>query len=420
MTQYAPSLPRPLRLGGLLLAGMLVALGCQSDPDSPTATSASPEAGTRLDGPAPAESGQPHLHAGEDGTVWMSWVEPVGEDRHALRYATLDDTSWAPPRTAARGGDWFVNWADVPSLRPLPSGRLAAQYLRSTGPDPLAYAVQITQTDGAGTWQSAVRPHDDGTATEHGFVSLLPWPDDRLLAVWLDGRTMAGRDGHGGEMTLRGGVLDATGTVEQRALLDDRTCECCPTTAVRTKGEALVAYRDRSADEVRNIRLVRFDGQSWSDPAVLHDDGWRIEGCPVNGPALAAAGNRVAAAWYTAPGGVPRVNVAFSADGGRQFGDPIVVAKGTPTGRVDVAWLGEGRVAVSWLGTSADGAPALRVRAVATDGASRPAVPMATLASASRGVGMPRLVRSGPHLYAAWTHPEEGVQVGRLRTNALR
>ncbi len=346
---------------------MLVALGCQSDPDSPTATSASPEAGTRLDGPAPAESGQPHLHAGEDGTVWMSWVEPVGEDRHALRYATLDDTSWAAPRTAARGGDWFVNWADVPSLRPLPSGRLAAQYLRSTGPDPLAYAVQITQTDGAGTWRSAVRPHDDGTATEHGFVSLLPWPDDRLLAVWLDGRTMAGRDGHGGEMTLRGGVLDATGTVEQRALLDDRTCECCPTTAVRTKGEALVAYRDRSADEVRNIRLVRFDGQSWSDPAVLHDDGWRIEGCPVNGPALA-----------------------------------------------------EGRVAVSWLGTSADGAPAPRVRAIATDGASRPAVPMATLASASRGVGMPRLVRSGPHLYAAWTHPEEGVQVGRLRTNALR
>ncbi|MCS3639406.1 hypothetical protein [Salinibacter ruber] len=122
MTQYAPSLPRPLRFGGLLLAGMLVALGCQFDPDSPTATSASPEAGTRLDGPAPAESGQPHLHAGEDGTVWMSWVEPVGEDRHALRYATLDDTSWAAPRTAARGGDWFVNWADVPSLRPLPSG----------------------------------------------------------------------------------------------------------------------------------------------------------------------------------------------------------------------------------------------------------------------------------------------------------
>ncbi|MCS3677173.1 hypothetical protein GGP72_001090 [Salinibacter ruber] len=103
MTQYAPSLPRPLRLGGLLLAGMLVALGCQSDSDSPTATSASPEAGTRLDGPAPAESGQPHLHAGEDGTVWMSWVEPVGEDRHALRYATLDDTSWAAPRTIARG-----------------------------------------------------------------------------------------------------------------------------------------------------------------------------------------------------------------------------------------------------------------------------------------------------------------------------
>jgi hypothetical protein len=397
---------------------MLLVLGCQSESD-PSAASASPEAGTRLTGPAPAESGQPHLHAGADGTVWLSWVESIGEDRHALRYATLDDTSWTEPRTVARGGDWFVNWADVPSLRPLPSGRLAAHYLQSTGADPLAYAVRIVQTDGAGAWQPAVTPHDDATETEHGFASLLPWSDDRLLAVWLDGRTMAGRDGHGGEMTLRGGVVDSTGSVAQRAVLDARTCECCPTTAVRTGDEALVAYRDRSEDEVRNIQLVRFDGRSWSEPSVLHDDGWQIEGCPVNGPALAARGDRVAAAWYTAPEGVPRVHVAFSTDGGRQFGAPVVVTEGTPTGRVDVVLLDDGRAAVGWLG-KADGAAALRVRAVEADGSTGAPVSMAKLPSASRGVGMPRLVRSGPRLYAAWTSPEDGVQAGRLSTESLR
>lgn len=385
---------------------MLVALGCQSDSDSPTATSASPEAGTRLDGPAPAESGQPHLHAGEDGTVWMSWVEPVGEDRHALRYATLDDTSWAAPRTAARGGDWFVNWADVPSLRPLPSGRLAAQYLRSTGPDPLAYAVQITQTDGAGTWQSAVRPHDDGTATEHGFVSLLPGPGDRLLAVWLDGRRLAGGGhGGGGDMTLRAALIDSTGAVVRRDRLDARTCECCATSAVRVGDEALVAYRDRSADEVRDIALVRFDGTEWSAPTRLHADGWRLEGCPVNGPALAARGEQVAAAWFTAADGRPRVKAALSTDGGRRFAEPVVVAEGQAKGRVDVVLLDDGTAVVSWLGTQGTQGR-VRARAVTRDGRTGAPTTIAPLPSAARRVGFPRLARQADRLYAAWVAPD--------------
>jgi len=408
------SIRRSFLLCGILIASLLVLTGCQPK----DASSVSPE---QLDLPASPESGQPHLYAGDDGRVWLSWVEPTGEEgQHALRYSTLDDTSWTEPQTAARGSDWFVNWADVPSLRPLPDGRLAAHYLQSNGPSALAYAVHITQTNGSGTWQPSVTPHDDGTETEHGFVSLLPWAEHRLLAVWLDGRKMAGQDGHQGEMTLRGAVLDSTGTVEHRALLDGRTCECCPTSAVRVGDEALVAYRDRSENEIRNIRLVRFDGQSWSEPTLLHDDGWQIAGCPVNGPALVADRDRVAAAWYTAPDGRPRVKVAFSDDGGEQFTDPVVVAEETPTGRVDVVLLENGDAVVSWIGKS-EASAALLLRRVQPDGAAGSPVPVASLPSAARGVGMPRLVRSDQHFYAAWTSPEEeGVQVGRLPVDALR
>jgi hypothetical protein len=313
-----------------------------------------------------------------------------------------------------------VNWADVPSLRPLPTGRLAAHYLQSNGAGPLAYAVRITQGTQGGPWQPAVTPHDDGTETEHGFASLLPWGENQLLAVWLDGRKMAGKEGHSGEMTLRGGVLDSTGTVQQQARIDGRTCECCPTTAVRTGEEALVAYRDRSKNEIRNIFLSRFDGQSWSEPTLLHDDGWKIAGCPVNGPALAAEGDRVIAAWYTAPKGAPRVKVAFSDDGGRQFSEPVVVAKSTPTGRVDVVPLKVGGAVVSWIGTH-DGTAALLAQSVRADGATARPIPIAPLGSASRGAGVPRLVRKGDYLYAAWTRPDEGgVQAGRIEVNALR
>jgi hypothetical protein len=145
----------------------------------------------------------------------------------------------------------------------------------------------------------------------------------------------------------------------------------------------------------------------------------RFRGVPSTARPLAAEGDRVIATWYTAPEGVLRVHVAFSDDGGQRFMEPVVVAEDTPTGRVDVVLLDDGRAAVSWLG-KADDSAALRVQSVDADGTAGSPVAMAELSSASRGVGMPRLVRSGDALYAAWTSPEGGVQMGRLSAEKLR
>jgi len=392
---------------GLLLVATLLGAGLGCSADAPSSSE------NTLSSPAGPGSGQPRLYADAEGAVWLSWVAPIDGDRHALRYATLRDTGWTAPATVATGADWFVNWADLPSVRPLPDGRIAAHYLESNGQRGLAYAVRLAQSTGRGTWHPPVTPHDDGTPTEHGFVSMLPWPDDRLLAVWLDGREMR----EDGEMTLRGAVLDSTGTVERRDRIDGRTCECCATSAVRIGGEALVAYRDRSADEVRNIRLVRFDGTDWTEPTLLHDDGWQIEGCPVNGPALAARGERVVAAWFTAADGVPRVRAAFSDDGGRHFADPVVVAEGSTQGRVDAVLRDDGSAVVSWLGER-DDRGAVRMRAVAVDSAMTPVTTIADLPSTARRVGFPKLVRKGHRLYAAWVGPDStgasGVQMARL------
>jgi hypothetical protein len=375
-----------------------------------------------MEAPAGPGSGQPHLFADPDERVGLSWIEPVDSSRDAFQYAAFDGSSWSEPKTVATGTDWFVNWADVPSLRPLPDGRHVAHYLESSGPGVFAYDVRLTQATPDGNWQPAVTPHRDGTPTEHGFVSLLPWQDD-VLAVWLDGRQMdpdAGGHG-GGPMTLRSALLTPDGQIEQATLLDDRVCECCPTSAVRTAEGALVAYRNRSANEIRNIGLIRFDGTQWSDPYLLHDDGWQINGCPVNGPALAANGARVVAAWFTAPDGSPRVQAAFSDNSGRRFGDPVVIDGNRPTGRVDVVLLDDGSALVSWIGQDEDGS-ALRVRHVQPDGtAGRPRT-VATV-SRSRATGMPRMVRAGDRVYWAWVG-ERGeasqVQVAHAALDALR
>ena len=394
---------------GFGLFGIFSACGTDGTPSEATVEKIPPPTGS--------ESGQPFLFARGD-TAWLSWVEPVDSVRHALRYASLSDSGWSSAATVARGSDWFVNWADVPSVRPLPGGRMAGHFLKSSGPSVYAYDVQIIQSKEGKTWTSPVTPHTDGTPTEHGFVSLLPHGPDHLMAVWLDGRKMASGDG---PMTLRSGILDASGTVVRTTELDGQTCECCPTTAVQTGSGVLVAYRDRTDAEIRNIAVVRHDGTRWSAPTRVHDDGWKINGCPVNGPALDANGNRVVAAWFTGADAAPRVQVAFSEDGGQTFGSPVTVQTGAPQGYVDVALLADGSAAVSWKDNTADGA-ALRARRMQTHGSAGPVQTIAAPLPAGRS-GMPRMVRRGSTLLFAWTEANPDgtahVQAAHLATSSL-
>jgi len=153
---------------------------------------------------------------------------------------------------------------------------------------------------------------------------------------------------------------------------------------------------------------------------VLHDDGWQIDGCPVNGPALAADSNRVVAAWFTAPNGQPRVQVAFSDDSGGQFGAPLVVDDDGPTGRVDVVLLDDGSALVSWIGTDGDDS-ALRVRRVRPNGSAGPPATLARV-SRSRSTGIPEMVRHNQHVYVAWVDNPTGtsqIQMVRAAVNAL-
>jgi hypothetical protein len=373
--------------------------------------------------PTPAGSAEPHLAVAPDGVVWMSWLEERPQGGHALRGARLDSARWTPPFTIAEGDSFFANWADFPTLLARGGDRLVAHYLWKSGAGTYAYDVRLTRSDDGGrTWSAPVVAHRDGTPTEHGFVSLVPW-DGGTRAVWLDGRNGV-RDSAGhmlpvpegtAEMTLRTTVLADDGTLAVDWELDGRVCDCCQTAAVATPQGALVAYRDRDANEIRDIWLTRMEAGRWSEPYPLHVDGWRIAGCPVNGPALAASGNRVAAAWFTGAHDTSRVRVAFSEDGGARFGPPIEVDEGAPLGRVHVLLLDGGDALVAWL--EARGKEALfQVRRVAADGAIGPATTVARTATA-RSSGFPRIARSGDRVVLAWT---EAGKPSHVRTALAR
>jgi hypothetical protein len=371
-----------------------------------------------LGSPAAPGSSAPNLRAGSDGRVYLSWVEPGATKRFVLRFAALDGETWSAPRDIATGDDWFVNWADFPSVVPLGGGRLAAHWLVKNGEGTFAYSVHTARSaDGGRTWRRPVVPHRDTSQTEHGFVSLVPWDGDRVAAVWLDGRQFGMGHGHTAaseEMTLRFAALGADGRLTAEAVVDGRVCECCQTSAARTSDGLVVVYRDRSADEVRDVGVVRLAGGRWTEPAIVHRDGWKIEGCPVNGPSVAADGRRVAVAWYTAAGDTPRVRVAFSTDAAASFGAPVEVDDGRPMGRVDVELLADGSALVSWLERLADGGE-IRVRRVYADGRRGQAVTIAKT-TVERASGFPQMVRTGNRVVFAWT---EARKPSAIRTAVL-
>jgi hypothetical protein len=362
-----------------------------------------------LDIPAAAGAGQPFVTRWGDGVV-ASWVEPDGTG-HALRFARWDGGGWSDARTIARGDDWFVNWADFPSVLALSDLDLAAHWLQRSGPGTYAYDVMLTRsTDGGDSWSAPVRPHRDGTQTEHGFATLFPH-DGGVGVVWLDGRMYVG-GAHGdstGEMGVRFTTIPATGEAGPDILLDGRACDCCQTAVALTDGGPVVFYRDRSPDEVRDIAVTRLAGGGWTPPAPVHADGWVIGGCPVNGPAADADGAAVAVAWFTAAGEAPRVQVAFSADGGATFGPPVRVDDGDAVGRVDLLLMPAGRAFVVWLENVPDGAE-LRGRLVATDGTAGRSRRLAAT-SAVRASGFPRMARTADDVVLLWTEPGDPPRV---------
>jgi hypothetical protein len=309
----------------------------------------------------------------------------------------------------AEGENWFVNWADFPSVIALADGSLAAHWLVKSGPGTYAYDVNISRSkDGGKTWGRPAVPHTDGTRTEHGFVSLMPLDAGRLGAVWVDGReTKDVKEGHGENeplpvsMQLRYAALGAAGKLSDEAVLDGRICECCQTSAALTSEGPIAVYRDRSQEEVRDIYFVRRQGDGWSEPRPVHADGWQINGCPVNGPSVAADGRRVAVAWYTEAGDSPRVQLAFSGDAGASFGPPVRVDDGEAMGRVDVVMLADGSTLVCWMAGGAEGG-ANKVRRVGTDGTLGPVAVIART-NVSRSSGFPRMARLGDTVYFAWT-----------------
>ena len=388
----------PLWFAGAAVAGVAALYAQQSQPVVEGKITLEP-----LASPAGQNTTEPQFTTDGTRTI-LSWLELAGT-HSALKFAERTASGWSEVHVAAEGSDFMRNASDVPSVRLLANGALVAQWLQEDGPDPESYKLNLSWSRDQGrTWSAPMSPHHDTAQTQHGFASLFQAPGAGLGLVWLDGRAINpdAQDG-AGNMALRAAIFDANGNERPEVIVDSRVCECCPIASAATSEGIVVAYRDRSANEIRDIYVTRLVNGRWTPPAPVHNDGWRITGCPVNGPAISARGRDVAVAWFTAKGDQGRSFAAFSHDAGRTFGSPVRVDDAVSAGLVGVALLDDKSAIVTWVESSPP-RQSFNARRVDEHGTRGSAVAVGE----SSGTRYPRLARSGSEMLFAWTATEKG------------
>jgi hypothetical protein len=352
--------------------------------------------------PAAPGSTSPNVHVDDEGRLYLVWLEPLAQGGHALQLASHGGSGWTDARTVTQGPQILGNWADVPVLASFADGAVALAWPEEFEGETEGYAfhLSVSKDEGA-TFGPPSRLAANAPGSEFGFISFARHGTDDLITYWLDSRAMPSD----GPMQLRSAVLGHQGKLRETAVVDDRVCECCKTSAASGELGEFVVYRNRDYAEVRDINIA---GASLpAGGTAVAADGWKIEGCPVNGPAIATQGREVAVAWFSGTQPPGRVNVVFTGNPS-QFGSPIRVDGGHPVGRVDLEMTRDGATLVTWMEVKPDDPELaeIRVRSVYKDGRMGTPFRVAVTAS-SRASGFPKAVLRGDDVIWVWTDPGE-------------
>ena len=201
----------------LTAAALLCA--CSEPPQPPLFTNPVP-----LSMPSGPNVEGPQLSSGPGTPLLLSWMSRQDQGGELL-FSRLDGDQWGTAQSVVSDPRMFVNWADVPQIVPRNQQDWLVHWLSRSGEASHAYDIKLASSNDAGqTWQPLGSPHDDGTQSEHGFVSSAV-NGDQTRFVWLDGRNTANGEG----MTLRTGVFAPASTEMADEQIDELVCDCCRT-----------------------------------------------------------------------------------------------------------------------------------------------------------------------------------------------
>lgn len=357
------------------------------------------EAGAYLPGKSVLSGSLPYLVIQDSETYLSRITTEDGVDWWIMKNLTGVEVD-----TIGGRSDWLINWADFPRVFSGEQGMLALA-LRYTSSAKNAYTIDYyIKTHDQTSWVDYGALPDDSTMTEHGFASATAYQSGWLI-VWLDGRNTA----KGGFTGLRSAEVLPDGQILNQQWVDSTVCDCCQTAIAVLANGPQVVYRDRTKEEVRDIYSSNYTNGEWSEPKVVSEDHWKINGCPVNGPQIAGYGEQSAIGWFSAANDRPEVKMMLAKRPGPQLLDSV-----TTLGKVRMTSMNEAGFAIVWVGLL-EQVPHLNLRWFDWDGKEQRAWTIPN-PNGSKAGGFPAVAYLDHDIYLAWTSPGIGADSVQLLT----
>lgn len=364
----------------------------------------------------PENSMFPNLYS-TGGEVLLSYIHSQGDSLDQLFVTSYDGKKFSNSTKIAEGKDWFVNWADIPAIAKS-DNNIIVSWLDKSAEGTYDYDVKMSISNDHGqSWDRPFIPHKDGIAAEHGFVSITVNKEGNFHAIWLDGRNTKLIDENGkashGQMTLRSAIIHPDGTMTNELEIDERVCDCCQTAIIDSEFGTMAVYRDRTEDEIRDNYFSIFNAGKWSPPKPIHNDNWKIGGCPVNGPVLASHKKSIATAWYTEANEKPEIYLSKYDAAKDSFSEPLLISDVGVIGRLDLEYLDNGNLIAIWLEDAAEHKAIIRAKIYTEALEVLEDISLGETLSARRS-GFPKVVRLGSKLVLIYMNEE-----GALLTKAF-
>jgi hypothetical protein len=315
------------------------------------------------------------------GTLWAAYKTAAGV---VVNHSTDLGRTWSGPVAVGREPEPTDGGADSrPKIAVGPGGEIYVTWTRPLA-KPYTGEIRFTRSlDGGRTSDPPKTVHHDRQVITHRFDALTVDARGRVVVAWVDKRdlTLAGGAAYRGAAIYFARSDDRGASFGTDTKLADHSCECCRIGLVpRPDGSVVALWRHVFEPNVRDHAMAVITPEGRAGPLERASfDGWAIDACPHQGPALAIDEHGVRhAVWFTAAPSAPGVFYGRPVDG-RVEG--LRAVGGRSAERPDIAVYGR-QVAVVWKefdGTrsqlrgliSADGGVTWRELALgATDGAS--------------------------------------------------
>lgn len=297
------------------------------------------------------DAAEPATATAPDGTFYVAWVNHDAKEADVMlaRFNSEGAQQDAAVRVNRQAGVATAWRGDQPSIAVAPDGAVYVLWTaRVEAKDKHGTDVYLSVSNDRGqSFASEVRVNDDKEPNAHGMHSLAVAKDGRIYAAWLDERNvhqpMPSMKAEGHHMESNREVYvsystDGGRTFSPNHKVATEACPCCKTAlAVAEDGTLYAGWRQVLPGSFRHIAVASSadGGTTFSQPVIVSDDHWVLQGCPVSGPSLAVdrASGTLKVVWYAAgEGSAPGIYFAESNDKGRSFSQRQLLSEETVRG----------------------------------------------------------------------------------------